>query len=216
MSFPVCIGEITACSPVAGLALPFVVGYLLGSMLFAVPVAKRWGVDIFKVGSGNPGATNVKRSVGKLPGNIVFACDALKGFFASLWPLFVFEGEAAVYAQLAGFAGALLGHSFSCFYRFKGGKAVSTTIGGLLAIMPLAILPALLVWLAVFYVSRYVSLASLALGLSLPLAAWLLGEGPAKIGLGAVVCVLLFVRHRSNIVRLCNGTESRFERKKKS
>lgn len=205
-------GAACAWGPVV---LALVVGYFLGSILFAVPVARRCGVDIFKVGSGNPGATNVKRAVGKIPGNIVFACDALKGLVAALWPVFFFAADMAVYAQIAGFAGALIGHSFSCYYRFRGGKAVSTTIGGLLAIMPLAVLPALLLWVIVFYFSGYVSLASLFLGLALPLAAWLLELGTPRVILGAVVCVLLFVRHRSNIARLLNGTESRFSRKKK-
>ena len=198
------------------LFLALIVGYLIGSVLFAVPVARYCGVDIFKVGSGNPGATNVKRSVGKKAGNIVFVCDALKGFLATAWPALFFSGTPSlIWLQLAGFAGVVVGHSFSCYYRFRGGKAVSCTIGGLVAVMPLAVLAGVIVWLAVFYASRYVSLASLALGLSLPIATWGFGMGGVRICVAALVCVLLFVRHRSNIERLLKGTESRFERKKR-
>ena len=157
------ISEPAASFPWVWVLVALGVGYLLGSVLFAVPVSRRCGVDIFKAGSGNPGATNVKRAVGKKAGNLVFALDALKGLVATLWPLLCFSGDGVVYLQIAGLAGALMGHSFSCWYGFRGGKAVSTTIGALVGIMPLAILAGLIVWLLVFYTTRYVSVASLAL-----------------------------------------------------
>lgn len=194
-------------------------GYLLGSVSFAVMVAKSRGVDIFKAGSGNPGATNVKRVLGAGAGNLVFFLDFLKGLIAGGWPLLLVPEVAGVAewaaqgAALAGVAGAILGHSFSVFLRFRGGKGVATTIGGLFAVMPLVILIGVAVWLAVFFTSRYVSLASIFLGLSLPVAAWALRQ-PALLGWFATgLAVLILVRHRANIRRLLDGTESRFERK---
>jgi len=200
------------------IALAF--GYLLGSVSFAVLVAKRHGVDILKAGSGNPGATNVKRVIGKGPGNLVFALDFLKGFIGAGWPALIsmfhlLPADAPVlWMGIAGLAGAILGHSFSLFLGFKGGKGVATTIGGLMALMPFVILGGLLVWVAVFYASRYVSLASIAMGLVLMPIAALLGEPREKIGLCFALAILIIVRHRANLQRLMNGTENKFEKKK--
>jgi len=195
-------------------------GYLLGSMSFAVLIAKQHGVDILKAGSGNPGATNVKRVLGKGPGNLVFALDFLKGFISAGWPAVVshlnlLPADAPIlWMGIAGLAGAILGHSFSMFLRFRGGKGVATTIGGLMALMPVVILGGLLVWVAVFYTSRYVSLASIAMGLVLMPIAALIGEPREKIGLCFALAILIIVRHRANLQRLMNGTENKFEKKK--
>ena len=139
-------------------------GYLLGAIPFAVIIARFCGVDIFKVGSGNPGATNVKRSCGKTAGNLCFILDASKGFAATAFPLYAHffgiefsEPQALAYV---GLVAAIVGHSFSVFIKFRGGKGVAVTIGGLLAIMWAAILVALVLWVVVFYSTRYVSLAS--------------------------------------------------------
>jgi glycerol-3-phosphate acyltransferase PlsY len=220
--------------------IALVFGYVLGSVSFAVLVAKRHGVDILKAGSGNPGATNVKRVLGKGPGNVVFALDFLKGFVSAGWPLVALHfnlihggvlekwvtsnsflhfdwlpaQSPAIWMGIAGLAGAILGHSFSMFLRFKGGKGVATTIGGLMALMPLVIFGGLLGWVAVFFSTRYVSLASMVMGLSLmPLAA-LLGEPREKIGLCFVLAILIIVRHRANLKRLMDGTEHKFEKRK--
>jgi glycerol-3-phosphate acyltransferase PlsY len=191
-------------------------GYLLGSIPFAVIIAKRHGVDILKVGSGNPGATNVKRSVGKGPGNLCFALDAVKGLLAALLPMLYFGigGEWGAEMGVVGLVGALLGHSFSVWIRFKGGKGVATSVGGLLALCPHVIITSLLLWLAVFYWKRYVSLASLVLATSLPIASWLYGTPAIIFWISLALCILLFVRHRENIVRLYHGTENKFEKKK--
>ena len=222
--------------------IALVFGYLLGSVSFAVIVAKRHGVDILKAGSGNPGATNVKRVIGKGPGNLVFALDFLKGFIAASWPVValhfnlihggVLEQSVSstsflhfdwlpaqspeIWMGIAGLAGAILGHSFSMFLKFRGGKGVATTIGGLMALMPFVILGGLLVWVAVFYASRYVSLASIAMGLVLMPIAALLGEPREKVGLCFALAILILVRHRANLQRLMNGTENKFEKKKGS
>ncbi len=200
------------------IAAAILAGYLLGSIPFAVIIAKRHGVDILKAGSGNPGATNVKRVVGKGVGNLCFALDAIKGLVAALWPICLIGGEWGVELGVAGLAGALLGHSFNVWIGFKGGKGVATSIGGLLALCPLVILIGVVLWLCVFYWKRYVSLASLVMAASLPVASWFVGPWPwteasVIFWITLLLCILLFVRHRSNIVRLWNGTENRFDRK---
>jgi glycerol-3-phosphate acyltransferase PlsY len=206
--------------------LATVLGYLLGSISFAVIVARRRGVDIFKAGSGNPGATNVVRVLGKGPGYFVFFLDFLKGFVATHWPMFAVNcgwiatdattrTQTWMWMGIAGLAGAVAGHSFSIFLRFRGGKGVATTIGGLMALMPLVTLGALLVWNAAFFATRYVSLASILFGLALmPLAA-LLHEPRVLVGLGFALGVLILWRHRANLQRLMNGTESKFGNKKR-
>jgi glycerol-3-phosphate acyltransferase PlsY len=200
--------------------LSFVIAYVLGSVSFAVIVARRHGVDILKAGSGNPGATNVKRVIGARAGNLVFALDFLKGFIAVHWPhavahMDLLPPEASeLWMSMAGLVGAVLGHSFSLFLRFRGGKGVATSIGGLIALMPIPTIIGLLIWYGVFAATRYVSVASIAFGLSLmPLAA-LLGEPKEVVGLSMALAVYIIVRHRSNLKRLMDGTENKFEKKK--
>jgi len=186
-------------------------GYLVGSISFAVLLARMRGVDIFTIGSGNPGATNVMRACGKPIGYACFLLDACKGI-ASVLIAYGLAGDSADGAKLAGIValmGAILGHSFSVFLRFRGGKGVATTVGGLFALLPYVMLMGAVVWLVVFFISRYVSLASLALGLSLPLSALILYPDPRAVGFCLFLCVLIFVRHRSNIQRLMAGTENR-------
>ena len=194
-----------------------VIGYLLGALPFGYLVARANGVDIFKVGSGSPGATNVKRSVGAKAGNLVFALDALKGAAASSWALLRLGSGAGgvdwILCGVVGLIGALIGHSFSCFTRFKGGKGVATASGGLIVLMPIVCLIALGLWLGVFFTLRYVSLASIVSALSLPVSAWILGQPALLVGLGAVIALFVVVRHRSNIQRLLDGTENRFVRR---
>ncbi len=194
-----------------------VAGYLLGSVPFAVIIGRVKGVDILKVGSGNPGATNVKRAVGKGAGNFCFLLDALKGTVAAGWPQLVFaDASISLVLGIIGLLAAILGHSFSIFIKFRGGKGVAVTVGGLLTLMPWVLLIGLLVWLAVFFASRYVSLASMALGLSLPLSSWALDQSMEGILMSIFLAALILIRHRSNIGRLLAGTENRSERKKQS
>ena len=208
------------------IGISIVVGYLIGSVNFAVLVAKKHGVDILKEGSGNPGATNVKRVLGKGPGNLVFALDALKGFVGAGLPhLLLRVGETPAAADIhftvcvAGFVGTLLGHCFSCFLGFKGGKGVASTIGGLLVLLPVPILIGAALWALVFALSRYVSLASIVLGVSLPLSCWLLPLctkltfGQPEFWFAAAIALFNVWTHRSNIGRLLAGTENRFVKK---
>ena len=190
-------------------------GYLLGAIPFAAIIARMCGVDIFKAGSGNPGATNVKRTCGKTAGNVCFFLDASKGFLAAAFPLFggrfgMEFGDPQALAYV-GLAAAILGHSFSVFIKFRGGKGVAVTIGGLVAVMLPSILIALALWVVVFYSTRYVSLASIAMALSLPVSAALLYPFPGlQFYIAVAIAVLIIIRHRGNISRLLKGTENRF------
>lgn len=187
-----------------------VVGYLLGSISFAVIVSKRQGVDIFTEGSGNPGATNVKRTLGAKWGNIVFALDALKGLVAAGWPILLL---AELRLAVIGLIAAIIGHSFSPFLKFRGGKGVATTMGGLAAIMPLSLLVGLLAWLLVFFITKFVALASIIFAFSLPVSALnLYGSSDPRFTLSLMLCVLIFFRHRSNLRRLLQGKENRFKK----
>lgn len=207
------------------------IGYLLGSVNFAVIVAKRHGVDILKAGSGNPGATNVKRVIGKRAGNLVFFLDALKGLVAAGWPAAALmlgwhfwddcdacAGSTATLMQLAGFFGALIGHCFSIFLKFKGGKGVAVTIGALLGAMPVNMAIGGLVWAMLFFTTRYVSVASIGMAIALPAIAYFLpGQGVGPHFLFSVfVAVFIVYTHRANIARLARGEESRFTKKPKA
>jgi glycerol-3-phosphate acyltransferase PlsY len=209
-------------------------GYLLGAIPFGFLVARSRGVNIFEVGSKSPGATNVRRVLGRGPGAVVFLLDALKGGAAAALPLLLTLLQGGEHAQpgpadaagaeaalglggLLGFAGlafALVGHSYSCFTRFRGGKGVATAAGGLLVLMPCAAAVAAAVWAGVFYASRFVSLASMLAAASLPVAAALLHYGAVPVSVTALIAVFVVVRHRANIARLISGTESRFGGKK--
>ncbi len=193
--------------------LVLVIGYLLGSISFAVLVARSRGVDIFEAGSGNPGATNVLRTLGKGPGYLVFFLDFLKGFTAAFWPV-IFEGEGEIFLWLPilGLMAAILGHSFSVFLKFRGGKGVATTVGGLLAMQPSVILIGIGIWLAIFYGTRYVSLASILLGVSLPVSSWFFQSFPGDFYFSVLLGLMILIRHKENIQRLVKGEENRFRR----
>lgn len=221
------------------LTIAAVVGYLLGAIPFGWLVARAHGINIFEHGSKSPGATNVKRVLGKKAGNTVFALDAVKGALAAGWPLLVARWAAAQAAKVkdaeswtvltanvkvltpdtvipvavTGLLFAVLGHSFSCFTRFKGGKGVATSAGGFVVLMPIVTLIALAVWLLTFYGSRYVSLASILAAVAMPVAAYFLKEPTLVIVLAAVIGTFVIILHRANIKRLLNGTENRFVKK---
>lgn len=186
------------------------VGYLLGSLSFATLIARRHGVDIFKEGSRNPGATNVKRVLGKAAGNTVFVLDFLKGTAAALIPLLAASPEYREILGILALLAAILGHSFSIFMRFRGGKGVAVTMGGMMALSPVVVLIGIAVWLITFFLLRYVSLASILFGLSLPISSYFLGASHWVFGFCLLIAALIVVRHKSNIVRLKKGTENRF------
>lgn len=194
--------------------------YLIGSIPFGLLIGKLNGKDIRKEGSCNIGATNVTRVVGKWWGKLCFLCDFLKGLLPALLTLHYLE-DGGGWLTAAAAVAAVLGHVFPIYLGFKGGKGVSTAAGAAMALCPPAVVIAGAVWAAVFFLSRYVSLASLAAALALPVSAWLLGYFQVvrffpPFGFVMILFALLaFWRHRSNIVRLMNGTESRFAKGKK-
>jgi glycerol-3-phosphate acyltransferase PlsY len=201
--------------PPVWIAVAVIVGYVIGSISFAVLVARARGVDIFSVGSGNPGATNVKRTLGSKLGNLVFLLDALKGVVAAGWPILLgVEGSVAL--GLWGLGGAILGHSFSIFLRFRGGKGVATTMGGILVLMPAVLFIGIVVWLLLFYASRVVAIASIGFGIALPIAAMMTAQPLSLRLFAAALALLLVVRHRSNITRLIRGEEHGFRKKPKA
>ena len=193
---------------VFSIILVTIIGYLLGAISFAVIIARSKGVDIFKEGSGNPGATNVKRILGNKWGHAVFTLDALKGFTATVLPLMVYGDDRLA---IIGLIAAILGHSFSVFLKFRGGKGVATTIGGLLVLMCPVLLLGLVVWLIIFYTKKVVALASIFFAGSLPISAYFIyGTEDPRFYLGLVLALLIVVRHRSNITRMFSGKESKF------
>ncbi len=195
-----------------------VCAYLIGSVPFGFVVAKLHGVDIRAVGSGNIGATNVFRSVSRRAGILTFALDVGKGISGVVAaPLLAMSvtGMKVDGLQLPLFCGALtiVGHNWSCFLGFKGGKGIATSAGMLIALAPQCVGIAFLGWLIVFLLTRYVSVASIAACIVLAVAVWplhLAREGwwfPIVLNLLALVGIW---KHRANIARLRTGSESRF------
>jgi acyl phosphate:glycerol-3-phosphate acyltransferase len=213
---------------VAAYVFTAIVAYLLGSIPTGFLVAKAKGVDIRTVGSGNIGATNVFRSVGKPAGIFVLVFDGLKGYTACAWlpdlvryfapgyGISVATGSFYDILRIIGGISALLGHNYTCWLKFKGGKGIATSAGVLAALVPWAFIIILAVWIVVFAVSRYVSLASIAASVTLPFAAYFTGSSLAIVGITAGMAVLAVYKHRANIQRLLAGTESRFGRKPKA
>jgi glycerol-3-phosphate acyltransferase PlsY len=203
--------------------LIIIISYLLGSIPSGYLVARSQGIDIRQYGSKNIGATNVLRVMGKKWGYLVFFCDAFKGFL-SVWSSMHLATFGAIDPTSAGVMGAIfciLGHNYTFWLGFKGGKGIATSGGVVLALFPLLIvLLVALVWVAVFYFSKYVSLASICAAISLPLSLGLLspwirvGNFWVLILFAVLAAGLAIWRHRTNITRLLNGTESRFGKKK--
>ena len=190
--------------------------YLLGSVPFGLLLGFLRGVDIRKVGSGNIGATNVGRALGRPMALLAFVLDFCKGWLPSFWlahQLAASSDDAWLLAVLCGGA-ATLGHVWPIFLRFKGGKGVATGCGAIVGIDPMIFVGGGAVWVVTLALSRYVSLASLAMGLSFPLLAWLRIEGQPygveTIGGTGALMLLIFIRHSANVQRLLAGTESRF------
>ncbi len=206
-------------------AVPLIVtavsAFLLGSIPNGFLVAKAKGIDIRQHGSKNIGATNVLRVMGKGPGYTVFALDALKGAAAVLLGGFLTSWQPDHLGGIVGGISCILGHSYTPWLGFKGGKGVATTAGVLLTLFhPVVLLVVLATWLLFFYTTRYVSVASIAGALSIPIAVWLLvvrghSDGTPMLVFAFVVCLLVVLRHKPNIARLLNGTETRFAKKVK-
>jgi len=197
--------------------------YLLGSIPFGYLAGRIAGIDIRKRGSGNVGATNVIRTLGKGYGYPVFAADFLKGFGAVKMSMLIVarlhpEWNSSEMFGIVAAIFSVLGHSFPVWLHFKGGKGVATSAGALFGLAPVAALAGAAVWILTFFVTRYVSVASIAAAAALPIiiliTTWL-GHTAGKSLFYSSVCLAAVViwRHRSNFSRLLRGTEARFTRK---
>lgn len=213
--------NLSSFDPLVLSVLAAVVGYLIGSLSFAVIVSRLFGLaDPRSYGSGNPGATNVLRSGNKAAAAVTLLLDALKGWLpvwaANHWAGVAGFGDGTL--ALVGLA-AFIGHLFPVFFKFKGGKGVATAAGVLFGVDWLLGLLTLLAWVAVVAVSRYSSLGALAAAVFAPVC-YLMGSGSGwisspQVGVAVVVMSALLVwRHSENISRLMQGKESRLGQKK--
>jgi glycerol-3-phosphate acyltransferase PlsY len=178
--------------------------FLLGSIPFGVVVAKAYGVNLKKVGSGNIGATNVLRAMGKGPALLTLVGDVLKGSLA------VMAGRYLLHSpSLEGIMGlsAIVGHNFSLFLRFRGGKGVATSIGVLLIYSPAVGVLTVFLWLGVILATRYSSLGALVSFGILPFSTYVLDYTQEKLIVSILIASLLILRHTDNIKRLLQGTE---------
>ncbi len=198
--------------------------YLVGSIPSGYVVGRFHRVDIRKYGSGNIGATNVLRVLGKRWGYFVFVCDVLKGLvgvrLGALLGAALLAGELNfTLGGLLGAVACILGHNYPVWLGFKGGKGVATSAGVLLGLFPIVtVILVVLVWVLVFYTGRYVSLASITAAIALPLVIFCIlpRERPDFLwlfGFSLLIAALAVWRHRTNIERLLHGTESRFGKK---
>jgi len=190
------------------LAAMLVGAYLLGSIPTGLLLGKAWGIDVRNEGSGNIGATNLYRTVGRKVGVMTLIGDCLKGLIPVL--LVKYSALPAEYAAWVGLA-AFLGHVFSAFLMFKGGKGVATALGVFLALSPLAVAIALGVFIALMVAWRYVSLGSISAAAVMPVAVALLDGGRNMIAVTLVISVVVIVKHHENIRRLLAGTENKFK-----
>ncbi len=195
-------------------------GFLVGSIPFGFLIAKSQGIDIRQHGSGNIGATNVLRIVGKKFGIACFVLDFLKGLLPAVAAYQLINADlpnAGMWQVATGLA-TILGHNYTPWLGFKGGKGIATSAGVLLALLPVELGIGLLAWVALFYTTRYVSLASIGAALAIPIAvlaqSLITGEWrPAHLVFAVLVGFLATWRHRSNIRSLLAGTEHKFVKK---
>ena len=203
----------------------FFVSYLCGGIPFGLIIGKYNGIDVRSEGSGNIGATNILRICGKKWGYFCFVLDTLKGFI----PVTISKNLPILdqindqgYIQIIVITGVVMGHIWSPYIKFKGGKGVATSAGALLAVTPIATLISLFIWYIVFSISRYVSMASIIAAIVLPATAFLLNlfyrhsytqaTKPILFFL-LILSVLVVLKHKENIKKLLNGTENKFSKK---
>ena len=196
-------------------ALLCIAAYFVGALPIGLLVAKLWkGIDVREHGSGNIGATNVFRVVGPIAGSIVFIADVLKGFWS---PIVAASIGLSSWWQISVAMCAILGHNFSVFIGFKGGKGISTSLGALFGISWKVGLSAWALWGLLVALTRYVSVGSIAASISLaPLTLLFYPGDSARLIFGAIAGIFSIYRHRGNIVRLRAGTESKFGSKKEN
>ncbi len=191
-------------------AFVWILSYFLGSIPFGVVLAKSKKIDLRQHGSGNIGATNVTRTLGKTAGLLTLAGDCGKGYLAC-W---IAESLLAIDWKI-GLAGllAFLGHIFSVFLKFKGGKGIATGLGIYLFLMPLAGLTALGLFILNLLINRYVSISSMLAAISVPITGYLLSSPLPYIYVSIIAAIITIYKHKENIQRLINGTERKFMKK---
>jgi glycerol-3-phosphate acyltransferase PlsY len=197
--------------------LLLLISFLLGAVPFGLVLSRyKSGVDLRTMGSGNIGATNVARTLGLKMGLMTLALDLAKGLAAVLAARLLFETADTLGLLLPSLAGlaAFLGHIFSPFLKFKGGKGVATALGVCLGLTPWAVPPALAVFVIVVVAWGYVSAGSLSAAITVPPAAWLLGYPWYCWGTAALMVAVVFIRHRENIGRLLKGQENKWRKAK--
>jgi acyl phosphate:glycerol-3-phosphate acyltransferase len=188
-------------------SLAVLCGYMIGSVPFALILARRWGTDDLRsVGSGNVGAANVLRTSGVTAGMLVAALDIAKGAASVAVARQFGAGESS--AAAAGLA-AVLGHIYPVWLHFRGGKGVATACGVFAVLTPLALPPALAAFIVTVWATKYVSLGSIVASAALPAIAYVAGTPAPAVGAAAAAGALIIFRHRSNLVRLRTGTERR-------
>jgi glycerol-3-phosphate acyltransferase PlsY len=187
--------------------LTIVFAYLLGSVPTGYILGSRAGIDVRKAGSGNIGATNVARVIGKRQGILTLIADVAKGFI----PVFVGShlGLSSGAIALAGVA-AFLGHLYPVFLKFRGGKGVSTALGVFLGVAPWATLVLAVIFTVAMLTTRTVSLSAMIAAAAAPIALWCFSYPPVFVAMSAFLALLIIWRHRANIKRLLAGTEPKF------
>ncbi len=183
-----------------------VLSFLSGSIPFGYVIAKLKGVDIRKIGSGNIGATNVGRALGRKYFFLVLLLDALKGFLPTLVFTKLYGLDVGVFCALA----SVLGHSFTPWLGFRGGKGVATGFGAFLALTPLGIFVGFLVWLTVLLVFRIMALASMLGALAVFITVLFISDSTLLKVFAGLTALLIVVRHRHNISRMIKGEEPKF------
>lgn len=189
------------------MSLTIALAYLIGSIPFALLLAKRWGSDLRRVGSGNLGAANVLRASGVTAGVLVALLDIGKGAASVVLAERLSKGGFGVPAA-AGFA-AIVGHIYPVWLRFRGGKGVATACGVFSVLTPLAAVPALALFLLGVSITKYISVGSVLASLALPAMAYATGSPGPVVGAAVAASALVVFRHRSNLARLRDGTERR-------
>ena len=197
-----------------------VAAYFVGSIPTGFLVAKAKGVDIREVGSGNIGATNVFRILGKTAGIVVLLVDAAKGVVPVIFlaPL-ALKLDTAVnldWLKIGCGIGAIMGHNYTCWLRFKGGKGIATSAGAFGALTPMPLLIALATWIFFFAITRYVSFASIVAAAALPAATWVISSSLPLRVVTTVIGALAIYQRRAHILRLMAGTEHRVGSKKEA
>lgn len=185
-----------------------ILSYLCGAIPFGYIVAKVFkNIDIRKQGSGNPGATNVYRTVSKPLGVLTLVLDILKGFLPVYFVTFINPTTNWIVILVA--LVTIVGHVFTVFLNFKGGKGVATGCGVFLALNPLATLICFAIFVVILLIFRYVSFSSIIAAMMLPITLFFLNSDPEIVLFSGVVAILVVIRHVSNIKRLLNGTENK-------